>query len=168
MNDCPFQSRLSAFHDHELDPETAAKIAAHLATCTQCSQMLRGITAVSRLFSATSSAHMSQLGVARLHATADAAARRRDLFPSVFPLARALLAVAASVLVIAGAWLYEVPPTIRGPEKVVIHPEQPEADWEKLARGEKLGSPMEAGNETGVAFDFSKWMVESLKGDSGS
>jgi len=166
MNECPFQSRLSAFHDHELDPETAVKIAAHLPTCSQCSQMLQGIASVSRLFNGASTLRLSQVGMARLHATADAAARRPDVFPSVFPLARALLAVAASVLVIAGAWLYETPPQILRGSGYVEGTVKPEADWEKLARGGKLDSPMEAGNETGVAF--SKWMLESLKGDSGS
>lgn len=165
MNECPFQSRLSAFHDHELDAETAAKIAAHLATCPQCSQMMQGIAAVSRLFSGASTPQLSQLGMARLHATADAAARRPDLAPSVFPLARALLAVAASVLVIAGAWLYEAPPQTQGVPRDVVIPVKPEAEWEKLARGGKPDFPMETGNETGVAF--SKWMIESLKGDSG-
>ena len=98
MSQCPFQSRLSAFHDRELDATLATKIESHLSDCQECQQALQGIRAVSRLLSPAGGGRMSQMGVARLHAVADAAARRRE----VFPLARALLAVAASVLVIAG------------------------------------------------------------------
>ena len=163
MSECPFQSRLSAFHDRELDAETAAKFESHVAQCPQCSQTLQGIRAVSRLLSGAPTGRLSQMGMARLHATADAAAKR----PDVFPLARALLAVAASVLVIAGAWLYETPPAIHGDQQLgQINGPVQEADWEKLASGKKVVSPLEAPDETGVAF--SRWMIENLKGGSGS
>jgi anti-sigma factor RsiW len=156
MSECPFQSRLSAFHDRELDAELAAKLESHLSGCQECQQGLQGIRAVSRLLSPPESVRMSQMGVARLHAVADAAARRRD----VFPLARALLAVAASVLVIAGAWLYETPRPIPSGQGIVEV--KPEADWEKFARGAKV-TPVEAGHETGVAGDFSEWMLRNLE-----
>ncbi len=40
------QVQLTAWQDGELPPETAAKIEAHLASCTQCTQSLAELSAV--------------------------------------------------------------------------------------------------------------------------
>ena len=40
MPDCNFQSRLSAYHDGELDAETAAELKRHLPSCAACGQAL--------------------------------------------------------------------------------------------------------------------------------
>ena len=159
MTECPFQSRLSALHDGELDAETSRRLEDHLASCESCKDTLAGIRAVSRLLNTPGTGRLSQMGLARLHATADAASKRRG----IFPLARTIIAVAASILIIAGAWLTEMPTTTAGRAGVVIHP-QPKAEWERLASGEKLNLPRGMGNDTGMArARFSDWMVDSLK-----
>jgi anti-sigma factor RsiW len=174
MSECPFQSRLSAFHDHELDAETAEKLESHLAGCPACNEQLLGIRAVSRLFREAPSGRMSQFGVSRLHAVAETAAKRRD----VFPMFKMLTAVAASIFVIAGAWLVESPGQTQGTHPVVLDPMVDAPIWEKLATGGRLELPREMGQPSDVAkgpdsqdrsrLHFQDWMIESLKQDSGS
>jgi anti-sigma factor RsiW len=163
MSECPFQSRLSAFHDHELDAEMAAKLESHLGNCPACSEQLLGIRAVSRLFREAPSGRMSQIGISRLHAAADTAAKRGE----VFPMFRMLTAVAASILVIAGAWLIESPTQTRTSGFDVPYQHVAEAEpWEKLASGGKMEIPRAIEQDSDVAFQ--DWMVNSLKQDSGS
>jgi anti-sigma factor RsiW len=159
MTECPFQSRLSAFHDRELDSETSRRLEQHLGECESCKEMLAGIGAVSRLLSTPTTSRLSQMGLARLHATADSAAGRREVFPFV----RTMIAVAASILIIAGAWLTEIPQTTPGGGHSVVRTTTPEADWEKLASGGKMDMPRGSSGDTGVALRFSNWMVDSLK-----
>lgn len=159
MQQCPFQSRLSAFYDRELDPLAARELGSHLANCPACSGELESMRLVSRLMHEAPAGQLSQMGRARLHQTAQQASRRRD----VFPLARGLMAAAASVLIIAGAWLVEMP---RGSAPMIGETAHSQSDWETLASGGKLGSPQ---NETGVASadasaKFSQWMLDGLKG----
>lgn len=155
ITECSFQSRLSAFHDGELDSETSARLEAHLADCESCREALGGIRAVSRLLGTPGSGRLSQIGLARLHETADSAAGGR----SIFPLAKTMIAVAASILIIASAWLAEIPPATQRDTRIVGKV-RPEAEWERLAGGGKLDSPRGMGNDTGVAI---QWMVDSLK-----
>jgi anti-sigma factor RsiW len=163
MSECPYQSRLSAFHDHELDAETAEKLASHLSGCPTCHEQLQGIRAVSRLFREAPSGRMSRMGVARLHAVAERAAKRTD----VFPFMKMMTAVAASILVIAGAWLIEMPGQTQTP--AVIVDKGREAEWEKLARG-NFTTPQTVNRDIGVASrtQFSDWMIKNLQRDSGS
>ena len=111
-------------------------------------------------------------GFARLHVAADSAARKAvDAAvdgPAVFPLARALMTAAASIMVIGAAWLVEIP---RSARPQVAQPHAIEADWEKIAGG-KIVLPRSISNETGLAnlesnSRFSNWMVNSLKLDGG-
>ena len=161
MSECPFQSRLSAFHDGELDADTSWRLKAHLSTCLSCRDGLVGINAVSRLLGTVKVRPMSQIGQARLHAAADNAASaigRKDRLP----LAKTLMAIAASILIISGAWLMEVPfaSHVGGGPTLSSHV-RPEAEWEKLASGGKVAAPQGRDVETGVAF--SNWMVKNLK-----
>ena len=158
MNECQFQPRLSAYYDQELDAPTARELQSHLANCATCREELDGIRIVSRAIQSVPTRDMSQIGMARLHKTADAATRRRD----VLPFAKPLIAIAASVLVIAGAWLMELPsshPTGPG----ITGTQQPE-DWEKLACGDKIQLPGESETEIDSAV---AWMMQSLDGKSG-
>jgi len=154
MQQCPFQPRLSAFYDRELDPLTAREFQSHLSNCPQCSAELDSMQTVSRLMQEAPVGRLSQIGRARLHQTADQASRRRD----GFPLARALMTIAASVLIIAGAWLVEMP---KGGGATVAKTSQPQADWEYVAGGGKLYF---LHSETGLADRrFQSWMLEGLK-----
>ncbi len=166
MSECPYESRLSAFHDHELDGPMAEKLQSHLDACPTCNEQLQGIRAVSRLLHEAPSARMSQMGVARLHATADAAARKRD----VFPMFKMLSAVAASILVIAGAWLVEMPGQTRG-GSASVSPLTPTLPWERTAMGYRVEVQQGVVPETDVAYRASNWMLENLKpekSDSGT
>ncbi len=169
MRECKFQSRLGAFHDRELDADTAGQLQSHLAECPECSGQLESMRSVSRWFNERGMGQLSPIGLARLHAAADVAAteaRRRDLFP----LAKALIGVAASVLIIAGAWLVEMPKTV-GPT-VVQQQTAPAADWERLASGDHLEVQDGVAPNAGLAdatFDatFSDFMVKGLQPEGG-
>ncbi|HET6251904.1 MAG TPA: zf-HC2 domain-containing protein [Tepidisphaeraceae bacterium] len=156
MTPCDYQSRLSAFHDRELDADMSRQVEEHLAGCPECTEVLAGIAAVSRLLHGANGGRMSQMGMARLHATADAAAAKQR---EIFPLAKTLIAVAASVFVIAGAWLTEVPSHTGGSTPMVQNV-APEKEWETLASGGRLKLPSNIANDTDVAVD---WMIKGLK-----
>lgn len=153
MPECPFQSRLSAFHDRELDAESASALSSHLSECPKCTEQLDAIRAISRLFGQTPAKPMSQIGMKRLHLLADKSARQAA---EPFPYMRMLTALAASILVVAGAWLVESPAGTRG-SLPGFDPQTP--SWEIVARGGKLhfGSPLN------VESDLARWMNDGLK-----
>ena len=155
MIKCPFSSRTGPFHDGELDPVESRQFEAHLRDCPACADMLESIRQTSRLLSQTPVRPLSQIGMARLHQTAELAARKRE----VFPLAKALLAVAASVLVICGAWLKEMPSQNPSPASVVKI--EPPAEWERLAAGGSADLPSGTNDDqTGLALN---WMNQGLR-----
>jgi len=159
MHDCPFQPRLGAFYDRELEPTLAQQLESHLGNCPACAAELRKMQSVTRLFTDAPLGRMSQMGLARLHHVADEAAAG----PAVFPMARALMAAAASVLIIAGAWLVEIPRPAAHP---VVGAPVVQSPWETLASGGKLDFPRDISDNTALASRrFSQWMVQNLEPD---
>ncbi|MDB5333228.1 MAG: hypothetical protein JWP03_4379 [Phycisphaerales bacterium] len=142
---CQFQTRLNAFHDGELDLRASREVTLHLAECEACRQELAGVREVSRVLGHVRPREMTREVLARLHDGADDLTARAD----VLPLARVLMAMAASVVVIGAAWLVQSPtggPAVT-PSPIVV---TPSSDWERIATGQ-IDRPNYAGGNTGVA-----------------
>jgi anti-sigma factor RsiW len=163
MSECPNESRLSAYHDRELDAGTSQLIESHLAGCNSCSNTLRGIVAVSTLLGATPNGRMSQMGLARLHETASSAAATIAAQRARFPMIKAMMTIAASILVIAGAWLVEIPSTKPAVTGIVQQPVRMEP-WENVALGGGRDIPTDIQRQTGTArADFSSFVLRDLQ-----
>jgi len=156
MRECPFEARLSAFYDDELDADTSGRLQAHLADCPSCSASLQALRQVSRLMASAPTRPISQMGMARLHAAADVAARQR----TVFPMAKALLAIAASVLIVGSAWLVEIPGQTTATPVVEFRPVD---QLDTLAAGGRLILPNEIAHDTDLADRrFGQWMIDNF------
>jgi anti-sigma factor RsiW len=158
---CDFQSRLSAYYDGELDLRTARDMSLHLAECESCRQELKAMRQVSGVLSCMKPRELSPLGLARLHRSADELAEKSD----ALPLAKVLMAMAASVMVIGAAWLVQSPgQKLNTPTPVVVVPTD---NWERVATGGQVDFPKGAGGgDTGLALDsdaVNDWIRLSTK-----
>jgi hypothetical protein len=173
---CEFRVGVALLHDGELEPVDAAFVRAHAAHCPACAAELAAL----RELSARIAADLSSLDEAddaplvAMHRAVDRAARteRADLTP--LPLLRTaglLGAMAASVLIVAGAWLLDAPrgslptgaATIPGinDQLVAIPP-----DWERIATTLRAQPrPGVVGDDSPFAPHYAAaidWMLDGL------
>lgn len=101
MSDCQHADRLSAYHDDELSPAARAEVASHLARCPACAGELGRLVKLSRAFAELPAPAFSRQAMQRLH-------RGLDVVPgqAIARLAEALTAVAASIVIACGVWLW--------------------------------------------------------------
>jgi anti-sigma factor RsiW len=97
---CTCESRLSAYHDGELDSAARAEVERHLASCPACARRLAAFRGISRLFADAPLTRLSQIAMHRLHANMDLVIDR-----GLFRLARVLSGVAAVVVIAGSVWL---------------------------------------------------------------
>ena len=102
MNECQQSEKVSAYHDGELSPASAADMKRHLAACPQCSAELERIRELSTGFAAMPAPQVPPHVVARLHARVDQLAAR-----SVFRFAEGCAAIAAAVLIACTVGLFK-------------------------------------------------------------
>ena len=144
----------------------------HLLTCTACSTELTRIREISAAFDHIKAERMSVAAMARAHATADASAASASPLPFL-RVAGVLAGLAASILIIASAWLWDSSAdvsessTVSVPLSVTAAPE-----WERIAMTldtgplirDTSGTPDQqilasaGGNDARVA----EWMVQNL------
>jgi anti-sigma factor RsiW len=103
MNECPESGRLSAYHDGELSAAERAAVEAHLAGCRACAAERARLDRLSRRVREAGPAEMPAEVLDRLHRSIDQQPRI-----VVLHMAEALAAVAASILILAGVWLWRV------------------------------------------------------------
>jgi hypothetical protein len=108
MSDCPFNLRLDAFHDGELDAKTAGELEAHLPGCEICRAELADLGAIAGMFAPKQSG-MLPLELARLHQQLDESTLNQPAESEFLRMAGMLSALAASILVISSVWLSEFP-----------------------------------------------------------
>jgi anti-sigma factor RsiW len=109
MQDCPFHSQLSAFHDGEMDSDAAGRFAGHLAGCAQCMEELTSLQSISGLFASLPEGRMYPLELARLHQNLDNTVSSQTSTADFLRTAGMLSALAASILVISSVWIAEIP-----------------------------------------------------------
>jgi len=177
MTGCECESRLDAFHDGELGPADRAQVAGHVAKCPACAAVLQQMQRMSLLLGRGRGdvwADVSADEMARLHGAVDREIKRFRLQvdPSFWRTAALLSGLAASVLVVASAWLAETPPAQQatGPSAVALQPA-----WERVAmtlQADPLpyAGPQASPDQSALAdahASMTDWMLENLKGRDG-
>jgi len=156
MADCAYKSSLGPYHDGELDPERLREFERHLSGCDECSTELRQARELSKLLIAARPQDIEPHELAGIHDAIEEVANR-----SIFRFAMGLSAIAASILIVSAAWLYDGTPA-RNP---ISRIQPSEEAWERLASTGQIEVPTGA-RETGVAQQKAiEWMAVSL-GDS--
>jgi anti-sigma factor RsiW len=178
MTGCEFESRLDALHDGELSAAEQARVAEHVASCASCGGALQQMQRMSLLLGSRRddvSKEVSAGELARLHAAVDRQIIRArfQVDPSFWRTAGVLSGLAASVLIVASAWLMETP-AARQPA-TALAPAAVQPDWERVAmtlRADPLPySGPEANPDHSALADahanMTDWMLENLKGRAG-
>lgn len=163
-NNCTYRSQLDAYHDGEMNPRMSRQFAEHLETCEDCRRDLLAMQRMSALFADTRDDGISLALVGRVHESVDA-----EPTGSYFRTARLLIGLAASVLIIGAAWLYETPAAMTPalpPAMAYLHNEP----WIEVAVGGPSYVPPNSGlespvEETRVAeAQVTDFMVQNLEG----
>jgi len=100
MNDCPSDQELSSYQDGELPSDRRAVVAAHLAVCAVCRDIVAGWTSISRLFTEAPHQRLSAIARARICRRMDEVTDR-----GFIRLAWTLSGLAASVLLVGSVGL---------------------------------------------------------------
>lgn len=154
MLECAYKSSVGPYHDGELDAEQSRDFERHVLGCDECSAGLREAECLSKLLATGRSQDIEPDELARIHDAIDELSNR-----SLFKFAAGLAAIAASILIVSAAWLYDGSAP-RSPINYSVAPvEQP---WERLASTGQIELPQGA-PETGVAERrTTEWMAVSL------
>jgi len=102
MDTCKYTHRLSAYHDGEVRGDERVALETHLRTCPACREELERLRRLSRLVATAGRVDLPDATRARLHRAVDEAASA-----DLGRMAKALLALAASVLLVCGLWLWQ-------------------------------------------------------------
>jgi len=142
-DECPFQLRVQAYHDGELDGDPAAlqSVEAHVKSCRVCAAELRGVRELSKRFdpiAVSTDWEPTADEVRRMHAAVEDEAVEERGAGSLFRFGGMLAGLAASVLIISAAWLAEwspsSPSSVSSPGssgQIVARAE--DADWQRVA-----------------------------------
>lgn len=157
MADCAYRSSLGPYHDGELAPERSREFERHLSGCEECSVELRQARELSKLLISVRPQVIEPDELAGIHDAVDEVASR-----SILRFAMGLSAIAASILIVSAAWLYDGTPPRSGISRVPTT----EQAWERLASTGQIELSVGA-RETGVAQQQKtiEWMAVNL-GDS--
>lgn len=157
MPDCPHNLRLQAYHDGQLGPDDAREIERHLSACGGCAGELAALRELSELLSDRRPATIRAEELSRIHAAVEEVEGR-----SLFRLAVAMAAVAASILIISMTWMYDLP-TATSP---LVQQDHAVPEWERLAEMERPDTPFaDSSTETGLADarDTADWMLKGIE-----
>lgn len=167
MNECISPMQLEAYRDGELSAVEASAIADHVRGCDVCATELKELGELSAVLSGHSiglgGSEMTSDELARLHARVETAFVRADRQSNPFPAVKALMALAASVLIIAAAWLSEMPrATLATPSPSVIIAGAPQ--WERIAVTLQVDPPVPGTGQSGLADEeMANWMLQNLQ-----
>ncbi len=139
-NDCTFRQQLSAYHDGERSPDASARVDEHLAGCEPCRVALASIQQLSDLFASARDEDVTLAEVARVHDAIDA-----EPAGNYFRTARMLIGLAASVLIIGSAWLWETPAGVSPVGGISISTGQT-PQWEYVAVNQQAWLPPNSAN----------------------
>lgn len=133
MNECGLQEYLSPYLDGELDPELRKQVEAHLQTCPACDEQLQILRDVSSRIALAHFEDVNSRALDRMHHAIDQAAADDARGLQIWRTAGFFTALAASVLIVAGVWLWQLPPaaprgTVAGRPQHALAP-----DWERVA-----------------------------------
>ena len=148
MSECEQARRLSAYHDGEISGPEREALEAHLRQCPACAAELSRLHKLSRLFAAAERPQMSPAAVARLRRATDAV-----VTADLGRMAKELMAVAASILIVCSLWLWQ--------SRGQAEPTEPIPAWETAAVTYQ-GTPATASDE-----QLARWIVLDLERKNG-
>jgi anti-sigma factor RsiW len=161
MSECTYQSSLASYYDGQMPPETARDLERHLATCGACAGELNALSRISRMLETARPAAIHPDELARVHEAVDEIDDR-----GVLRLVIGLSGIAASILIISAAWLYDGP---RPPVSVVVRPSLPEQTWERMASSGPMVDQPTGTPVSGTAIkDTTDWMIVGMGGEHGN
>jgi anti-sigma factor RsiW len=180
MSGCNFQPRLDAFFDGEMNAVDHATFRKHLENCSECSAALMQMERMSQVFAGMREQAAEDVQpdeISRLHAAVD-----REMQRSAFKVDRSfwrtaglISGLAASVLIVASAWLSETPvrpiPGLPRPGFV----EAPVHDWGDVAVNlrvdplpvRSLDTNPDQSRLADAHAKLTDWMLDGLKGTGG-
>lgn len=154
MECCTFKSRISAFHDGELRADLRQILESHLESCAECREEAEALVLVSKVLREPDSEDLTPLELARLR---EAVCRSVASEESPIRLFGGLLAVAASIMIVCGAWWHVSPPAAPQTWSAGETPE-----WERTAMNLRTTfEPVDGGNAT-TDPNLAEWMVTWL------
>ena len=164
--DCPQSPRAHAWCDGELDPQAARAFEAHWGECPVCQREVEQVRQLARLFDDARSRNISSDSMARLHEAIDQFGEldEQRRAAAILPMARVLLALAASVLIVAGVWTYDTPRANHTGSAVVVQRWNAAPQWERWAGGIDPWNQF-PGSVTTTDPDHDRvrqWMIKSL------
>jgi len=148
MSECERAQRLSAYHDGEVSEAERVSLEAHLQGCPACAAERNRLRRLSDLLSAAPRPEMSADALARLHRAADDVA-----MADLGRMAKALMAVAASILLVCAVWLWQ--------SRAATGPTEPIPAWETAATAQE-GTLATASDE-----QLARWIVQDLERKNG-
>ncbi len=163
MEACAMTSRIGAFHDGELDSAMRREVEQHLAVCADCRAELESLRRMSGLFGSASAMEMTAEEMGRVHRLAEALVEESQSDRSLLRFVGGLLAAAASILVVCGAWWSEISPTVPavGPVRVAVD----SPAWERVAMTLRVDPEPVRGEGTALAdARLADWMLDGLSG----
>jgi hypothetical protein len=167
MSDCPFTSLLQAYHDGQLSAARKREAEEHVDACAACAAELERLRDLSRTLAGARPDPIRPDEMGRLHEVIATYTREAGDDRRILRLGFGLSAVAASILIISTAWLYDGPfgnrsrlaPTGPGSSSVANTGES----WEHVAVGKPDTSA--GARPTGTARnDVTNWMIGGTKG----
>lgn len=167
MTQCISPMQLEAYRDGELSGVEAGAIADHVRGCDTCAAELKELGELSALISGhvinLSGSDMTSDELARLHARVETSLIRADRQSNPFPAVKAMMALAASVLIISAAWLSEMPrATVTTPSTPVVIAGAPQ--WERVAVTLQVDPPVPGTGMSGLADEeMANWMLQNLQ-----
>jgi anti-sigma factor RsiW len=168
MPDCEFTALVQAYHDGQLIAGRMREAEQHMSTCDACASELASLRDLSLALGAATPGPIRPDELARLHEAVSRIAVEEGDDRRVLRLAVGLSAVAASILIVSTAWLYDgSPPANPGPfaETHFTGPSiaaQGEP-WENYAVGREQP---EGARPTGTAINSTTdWMIGGMNGE---
>lgn len=162
---CPFGTMAGAYCDGELDTADLLRFQRHLDRCDGCTRDVERVRELSEWFGPARALEPHEAVLGRLHESVallgDFDKRRR--MKDALPAARMTAALAASVLIVAGAWLFDGAGAPATPKTLPLAQSIAQAQpWERTALTLEVDPPTGA---DGFAPDQQRlvdWMVASL------
>ena len=127
---CDWQGRLDSYFDGELTAAQATAAQRHLDACPACRAELEEMRGLSGLFENAFNQPAPRALLVRIHRAVDNTDSDRG---TLFRIAGILSGIAASALVIGGAWLFDAPAPRPGVVVVIGSAQPGRENWESLA-----------------------------------
>jgi len=148
MSECEYARRLSAYHDGEVSETERVALEAHLQGCPACAAELNRLRRLSHVLATAPRPEMPAKALARLHRAADDMA-----MADLGRMAKTLMAIAASILLVCALWLWR--------SRAAGEATEPIPTWETAATAQE-GTLATASDE-----QLARWIVHDLERKNG-